>query len=144
MQFVITRELHAPREAVFDVIADPRRRIEWQSSLREVHVADEGPPRLGTCWYEVTRGGLRFDLQITEFERPLRWAERGQGRIADAKLTVRLEAEPGAPSTLVIVEAEVDFKRGLHLVAPVVRVLMPAALRADLGRVEKLAQAARP
>lgn len=143
MQFVIRRELQAPREAVFDVIADPRRRIEWQSSLREVHVADPGPPRLGTSWYEVTRGGLRFDLEITELDRPLRWAERGRGRIADAQLTVRFEAEPGSPSTLVIVEAEVDFKRGLHLVAPVVRVLMPVALRADLGRVEALARAVR-
>jgi uncharacterized protein YndB with AHSA1/START domain len=142
MQFVVTETLDAPREAVFDVISDPSRRTEWQSSLVSVHVATEGPPRLGTTWHEFARGGLRFDLEITEFERPVRWAESARGRIANARLAVILEAPAGAArSTRVIVYVEVDFRGPLKLAGPLVRVLMPAALRADLRRVEGLAQA---
>jgi hypothetical protein len=144
MRFVVTETLDAPREAVFDVISDPSRRTEWQSSLVSVHVSTEGPPRLGTAWYELARGGLRFDLEITEFDRPVRWAESARGSIANARLAVILEAPAGAGaarSTRVIVYVEVDFKGPLKLAGPLVRVLMPAALRADLRRLERLAQA---
>jgi uncharacterized protein YndB with AHSA1/START domain len=142
MRFVVTERLDAPREAVFDVISDPSRRTEWQGSLVSVHVSTDGPPRLGTAWHEFARGGLRFDLEITEFERPVRWAESARGRIANARLAVILEAPAGAArSTRVIVYVEVDFRGPLKLAGPLVRVLMPAALRADLRRVEDLAQA---
>jgi hypothetical protein len=128
---------------VFDVISDPSRRTEWQSSLVSVHVSTEGPPRLGTAWHEFARGGLRFDLEITEFERPARWAESARGSIANARLAVILEApaQAAARSTRVVVYVEVDFRGPLKLAGPLVRVLMPAALRADLRRVEALAQA---
>jgi uncharacterized protein YndB with AHSA1/START domain len=141
MRFVVTETLAAPREAVFDVISDPSRRTEWQSSLVSVHVSTEGAPRLGTAWHEFARGGLRFDLEITEFERPVRWAESARGSIANARLAVILEAPLGARSTRVIVYVEVDFRGPLKLAGPLVRVLMPAALRADLRRVERLAEA---
>lgn len=139
MRFVVTETLDAPREAVFDIISDPSRRTEWQSSLVSVHVSTEGPPGLGTVWHEFVRGGLRFDLEISEFERPVRWAESARGSIANARLAVILEA-PTARSTRIIVYVEVDFRGPLKLASPLVRVLMPAALRADLRRVEGLAK----
>jgi polyketide cyclase/dehydrase/lipid transport protein len=141
MHLSITETLEAPLEAVFDIISDPRRRLEWQSSLRSVHVRSDGPPRVGYAWYELTRGGLRFDLEITDFERPMHWAERGSGRLADARLDVRFEGLPGvsgAARTTVVLDVTVDFKGALKLVSPVVRRLMPVALRADLRRVEAL------
>jgi Polyketide cyclase / dehydrase and lipid transport len=141
VRLVVNTTLDATREALFDIISDPRRRPEWQSSLASVHVSTEGPPGLGTAWYELTRGGLRFDLEITEFERPVRWAEQARGRIANARLAVSLDEEPSASSTRVVVYVEVDFKGPLKLAAPLVRLLMPAALRADLRRVEALARA---
>jgi hypothetical protein len=141
VRFVVNEILHATREALFDIISDPRRRTEWQSSLTSVHVSTGGPPGLGTAWYELTRGGLRFDLEITEFERPLRWAEEARGRIANARLAVSLDREPSASSTRVVVYVEVYFNGPLKLADPLARVLMPAALRADLRRVEALARA---
>jgi uncharacterized protein YndB with AHSA1/START domain len=144
MHLSLTETLDAPPEAVFDVISDPRRRLSWQSSLRSVHMRSDGPPRVGYAWYELTRGGVRFELEITDFERPKRWSERGSGRLADARLDVHFEPAPGAsdaPSTKVALDVTVDFKGPLKLIGPVVRRLMPLALRADLRRVEALARA---
>jgi uncharacterized protein YndB with AHSA1/START domain len=141
MRFVVSETLDAPREAVFDVVSDPRRRTEWQSSLRSVQLLTKGEPGLGTRWYEYTRGGLRFDLEITAFERPSRWAERGGGRAADAALDVRFEEGPTRGSTLLVVEVDVTLKGVLKLASPMVRRLMPIALRGDLARVVGLARA---
>jgi uncharacterized protein YndB with AHSA1/START domain len=140
MQFVLVETLEAPRAALFDIISDPRRRTEWQSSLRSVQVLGEGPPGRGTRWSEYTRGGLRFDLEITEFERPLRWAERGAGRAADAALDVRFEEGPTRGSTRLVIEVDVTLKGLLRLAGPMVRRLMPLALRADLARAVELAR----
>jgi len=140
MQFVVVETLAAPREALFDIISDPRRRAEWQSSLRSVHVASEGAPGRGMRWSEYTRGGLRFDLEITVFERPLRWAERGGGRAADAALDVRFEEGPTRGSTRLVIDVEVRLKGVLRLAGPMVRRLMPVALRGDLARVVELAR----
>lgn len=139
MQFVLVETLAAPREALFDVISDPRRRTEWQSSLRSVHVTGAEEPGLGTRWHEYTKGGLRFDLEITAFERPVRWAERGGGRAADAGLDVRFEEGPTRGSTRLVIDVEVTLKGVLKLAAPMVRRLMPLALRGDLARVVALA-----
>jgi hypothetical protein len=140
MQFMVVETLEAPREALFDVIADPRRRLEWQSSLRSVHVSGDAAPERGLRWHEYTRGGLRFDLEITVFERPLRWAERGAGRAADAALDVRFEEGPTRGSTRVVIDVEVRLKGVLKLAGPMVRRLMPLALRDDLARAAGLAR----
>jgi hypothetical protein len=141
VRFTVTETLEATPEALFDIISDPRRRLEWQSSLTSVHVSTEGPPGLGTAWYEHTHGGLRFDLEITKFERPRRWAEQARGQIANARLAVTLDRGSSAGCTRVVVYVEIAFPRVLRLVGPFVRVLMPSALRADLRRLEALARA---
>ena len=143
MQFVVVETLQAPREALFDIISDPRRRAEWQSSLRSVHVQGSSKPGLGMRWYEYTRGGLRFDLEITAFERPSRWAERGGGRAANAALDVRFDEGPPRGSTRLVIDVDVTLKGVLKLASPMVRRLMPLALRGDLARVVELARPSR-
>lgn len=150
MHLTVIRVLEAPRAAVFAVLSDPRRRIEWQSSLLELHVETEGPPRLGTRWREKTKGSLEFEMEITVFEPPLRWGERGRGRLGQAELLVRFDEVPGASEpagtqraestrTSVRLDVDVHFKGPLELLSPLVRWLMPLALKADLNRAEKLA-----
>lgn len=137
MHFVVTERLEASQRAVFDVISDPRRRTEWQSSLRAVYLHTPGAPGVGTRWREVTRGGISFEMEITQHERPLRWGERGQGWIADAALLVEfLEA---GDATSVRVAVDVRFKGPFKALAPLVRRLMPVALAADLRRAGALA-----
>jgi carbon monoxide dehydrogenase subunit G len=141
MRLSVTETLDAPVDAVFDIICDPRRRLEWQSSLRHVQVSTSGEPRVGTSWREVTRGGLAFDLEITELERPSRWAERARGRFANARIGVDMEAV-SAGTTRLSLAVEIDFKGLAKLSAPIVKATMPLALKADLRRVEGLARRA--
>ena len=140
VHFVVTETLDAACAAVFDIISDPRRRLEWQSSLRSVELETPGPARLGTRWREVTRAGPGFEMEITAFEAPTRWSERGSGRLADAELQV--EFEPVPQGTRLSVTVDITFKGPFQLLAPLVRRLMPGALAADLRRVGKLARSA--
>ena len=110
-------------------------------SLLSVQVSTEGEPRIGTSWSEVTRGGFTFALEITEFERPKRWAERARGRFADARLALDFEASH-AGSTRLTLGVEVDFKGLARLGAPLVKAALSVALRGDLRRVEALARRA--
>jgi carbon monoxide dehydrogenase subunit G len=141
MRLSVTETLDAPVDAVFDIICDPRRRLEWQSSLHHVQVSTGGEPRVGTSWREVTRGGITFDLEITELRRPSRWAESARGRLANARIGVDLEAV-SAGSTRLSLNVEIDFKGLARLGAPIVKATMPLALKADLRRVEALARRA--
>ena len=143
MRFVVTERLQAPREAVFEIISDPRLRSRWQSSLVSVHVETDGPPRLGMRWHEIVRGGLRFDLEINEFERPSRWAEIAHGRFADARIGAGLRVGATPDTTIVMLTVEIDLAGPARLAAPAVRAIMPVALRADLRRLEALARAVR-
>jgi hypothetical protein len=138
VRFVVTETLQAPQRDVFDVISDPRRRLEWQSSLRSVQVSTSGPPRQGMRWREVTRGGVSFDMEITSFERPALWSERGRGWLADATLDVVLE--PLSAATRVSVAVDIAFKGPFKALAPLVRRFMPGALARDLRRLAVLAR----
>lgn len=140
MHFRVIKTLDAPRPALFDVLSDPRRRTEWQSSLSRLHVETPGPPRLGTRWREVTRVGAAFDLEITRHEPPGCWAERARGWLADAELLVQLD-EVG-PQTRLSVDVDIAFRGPFKALAPLVRRLMPGALGADLERLAALARAA--
>ena len=139
MHFVVTELLQAPPGALFDIISDPRRRTEWQSSLRTVHLHSAGAPGVGTRWREVTRAGVSFEMAITQHDRPVRWAERGEGWLANASLVVDFFS--AGDGTRVQVTVDISFKGAFNVLTPVVRRLMPAALAADLRRAGALAQA---
>jgi uncharacterized protein YndB with AHSA1/START domain len=140
VHFVVTETLAAPCASVFAVISDPRRRLEWQSSLRTVEVRTPGPARLGTRWREVTRVGPAFEMEITAFEESKLWSECGRGRLADAQLAVEFEAL--AQGTRLRITVDIAFRAPFQLLAPLVRRLMPGALAADVRRVGALARGA--
>lgn len=139
MHFVIRERLEAPRLAVFGVLSDPRRRMEWQSSLRSLQMLTDDSPRLGTRWRETTKGGVSFELEITTFAAPERWGESARGAVADAELMVEFQEADDA--TIVIVDVTVSFKGPFQALAPLVRLFMPLALSMDLRRVTALARA---
>jgi hypothetical protein len=137
MQFSIRRRVEAERTAVFRVLSDPRYRLDWQSSLRDLKVYTEGAPGLGTRWRETTAGGMEFDLEITTFDPPLRWGESARGKVADVRLLIEF-SEAGA-ATLLEVRVNMSFKGAFRMLAPLVRLFMPIALSKDLARAGKLA-----
>ena len=144
MHFSVQQTLDAPRQALFDVISDPRRRLEWQSSLRSLQIETEGPPGLGTRWSEVTQGGIRFAMEITAYEAPARWAERARGWLADAELMVSFHEAGAGRETRVEVEVSIAFKGPFKVLGPVVRRFMPSALAKDVQRAGTLARGVSP
>jgi uncharacterized membrane protein len=65
------------QEEAFDYIVEPVNRPNWLGSVLEVTDISEGPIGLGTSWNEKQKIAgriLEYHCNMTEFERPHRWA----------------------------------------------------------------------
>jgi hypothetical protein len=127
-----TVRFEVPAESAFDYLADPRRRPEWQSSLRRVEGVD-GQPRVGQTWTDVTKPGLRAAMVTTVLERPRLWAETGTWRAVRADLTLRF-APVGDDS------CDVHFRFRIRALGPVglaASALCVPAVRGDLRRAAR-------
>jgi hypothetical protein len=140
-----TMPVAAPPRAVFDYLADPRHRPEWQSSLRAVDLEDAGPPREGTRWVDRTAVGAGPRMRITEMVAPGvdgtsgAWSEVGTWRGLRAALRLTF-APDGADGTALGVELSVDGRWPWLPVVLVLRALAPAAVRSDLRRAARVVQ----
>lgn len=129
-----------PLAVVFDYLADPRNRPAWQSSLRRIELTDEGPPRVGLTWIDVTSAGVRPVMTITEMSPPVSgrgtWVEQGSWRRIEARLA--LDFRETTSGTVVRAAFTIT---GPTLVAPAIAVLnrlAPYAVRSDLRRAARL------
>lgn len=121
------------REAAFDYLVDPRRRPEWQSSLRRVERVDR-QPRVGQTWTDVTKPGLRPAMETTVLERPRLWAESGTWRFVRAELT--LHFEPAGSDA-----CDVHFRFRVHALGPIgfaATAISVSAVGADLRTAARL------
>lgn len=123
-------------EVVFTFLADPRNRPDWQSSLRAVEMQDDGEPRVGMRWRDLTSVGFRPDMSITELTPYRLWTEVGTWRGITAELRLRFTAVPGG--TRVVAEVDVSGDGAWGVLSSVVRRLAPAALGHDLERASRL------
>jgi len=125
-----------PVHEAFSYLADPRNRPEWQSSLRGVELIDEGDPRPGFRWRDLTAVRMVPEMVITVLEPDVLWAETGRWRAIEADLTLRFAPHRGGCS--VDVEFEV---RGNGYLRPVGWVASAAglfAVRSDLRRAGRI------
>jgi uncharacterized protein YndB with AHSA1/START domain len=133
----------APPRAVFDYLSEPRSRPEWQSSLRSVDLLTEGPTGVGTRWLDRTAVGACPVLEIVRMQAPDGatpgvWSEVGEWRGLRADLTLRFEPRTGSPTTLVVADADIGGALPWRPVSLVLRMLAPAAIKADLRRAARL------
>ena len=131
-----TLRYDVPVSAAFEYLADPRHRPEWQSSLRQVELLDEGAPHVGMRWRDITAVRMAPELTITELEPNVLWAETGRWRAMEADLTLRFAPHRGGCS--VDVEFEV---RGDGYLRPVGWAASRAglfAVRSDLRRAGRI------
>ena len=126
-----------PRAVAYDYLVEPANRPQWQSSLRAV--ADvSGPVAVGLTWTDVTKPGVRPQMELTEHDPPRRWSERGTWRSFDAVLTLHFAAVDDDTACDV---APTMTLRGRGLARPLAAVLAktaPRAVRADLVRAAKI------
>ena len=139
MHFTFEVPIAAPREAVFDYLADPVHRPDWQRSIRTFELAPQGAPRVGVRWRESVRGGITFDMEISAYERPRLWAEKIRSRAFSGTVTLTF-ADEGA-GTRLSVEVDVTSHGLWKLVDPIGAIGLRREMRRDLGRVASLLDA---
>jgi hypothetical protein len=137
----------APLADVYEYLAEPSNRPEWQSSLRSVDLLTDGPLRVGTAWIDRTAAGVNPRMEIIglvppgeDGDEPVTWSEEGEWRAIRAMLTLTFEPaedDPGATCVWVVA----DILTGplwLLPVRSVLRILAPAAVRSDLRRAARI------
>ena len=87
-----------PVHDAFTYLADPRNRPEWQSSLRRVELLDQGEPQIGLRWRDHTAARVVPEMEITQLEPDVLWAESGRWRAIEADLTLRFAPHRGGCS----------------------------------------------
>ncbi len=119
-----TAEIARPREQVFAYVTDPSLMSEWQQGVVSGHM-DAPTTRVGSKCTTVRRigGGEReVTTEITEYDPPQRWADRGiDGPI---RAIVAVTVEPLADGSRSRLTIDLDFTGhgiGKLLVALVVR-----------------------
>ena len=77
--FTVTIDLPHPPADLFRFLAEPRNRPLWQSSLRTVTDVDEGEPHAGQHWRDVTKAGIKPQMQLTDGLLTLRFLKTALG-----------------------------------------------------------------
>ena len=128
---------------VYDYLADPHNRPQWQASLRRVEVLDDGPPRVGTRWVDHVVGAPPFHLCITDMEPGDLWAEVGSSGPFTAYGTLLFaDAErDGRPGTEVRCIARVRGRGPARVLAPFAMVVAGVLVRNDLKRAARILSA---
>jgi len=134
--FTVTLELPHPPASVFRFLADPRNRPLWQASLRGVTDVDDGAPRTGMQWRDVTKVGIKPRMRITEL-RPYRLlSETGSWRGVDGLLTLRFVMIP--QGTRRTAEGRLIGHRPFGLATAVGGRWAPETIRKDLLRASEV------
>ena len=129
-----------PREEVFDYLAEPRHRPEWQSSLRRVEVLDDGPPAVGMRWVDHTVLGLSFELAIVDMRRAERWVEEGRSGPFEARVVLTFDPadERAVRGTIVGCEVAVRGRGVARPLGPLATSAGLVAARSDLRRAARI------
>ena len=132
----------APIEAVWTVVADVPRQLEWMHDMKSVRIETPGPIGIGTraeATVRILGIPVTDPVEVVEFEPPHRYAIRHLGLFeGDGLFTL----EPGADGTTTIVrwterlEPPVLPDLGAVVQAPILR----AIFQADLERMKRLVE----
>jgi hypothetical protein len=120
----------------FAYLADPRNRPEWQSSLRAVELLDEGEPRVGMRWRDLTSARIQPEMVITELEPDVLWAETGRWWGIQADLS--LGFSPSESGCEVVARLRVQGRGPLRLVGWVATRAGLVAVRNDLRKAARI------
>jgi len=140
--FSVTLELPHPPPVLFRFLADPRNRPLWQASLKTVTDIDEGEPRIGLQWRDVTKVGIKPWMEITELTPFRVLAETGTWRGVDGLLTLRfIKTRQG---TRLTAEGRLIGHGPFALAAAVSGRWAPETIRKDLLRASEVLTEQRP
>jgi len=134
----------APRQVVFDYLADPRNRPEWQATLNSVDLLDplspDEPPYVGLRWVDRVKIGPPFELQISRLEPGRLWSEVGSAGPFTAYGTLLFEDETldGTDGTRVQFIARVHGRGLARPLGPAATAVGAVLIRNDLPRMARV------
>jgi Polyketide cyclase / dehydrase and lipid transport len=126
VDFGASVKIDCPRERAFDLMADARNEIRWNSAVSRSELLSGEPISAGSRFLTVNRG-QEYEATIVSFERPalLVFAVTGKRMDINARFTFKEDAGGAA------VEEHLDFRpKGVMklffpLLAPLVRRDLP-------------------
>lgn len=142
MHLELERVILAPPLRVFEFFADPRNRPRWQRSLSSVTMLTQGEPGLGTRWQESPPGLGVVTMEITAFEPPTRWAERGVSKVGRLDLCLRFSTE--GEGTRLRLDADLELPSFLRWGVGLAKPFMLREVRNDLARAAEILDARAP
>jgi carbon monoxide dehydrogenase subunit G len=87
--------IRRPVEEVFDYVADPRNEPSWLPGAKSVTMTSDGELGLGSTFVgEYARAGS-VELELVEFERPVRVTFRARSKIVHFDDAVQLAPDAG-------------------------------------------------
>ena len=125
-----------PCAEAYDYLIDPANRAAWQSSLTGVEDVLGENGVVGQSWTDITTAGVHPHMELSDADRPHRWAERGTWRAFSATLT--LTFTPAGTSCDVTATMEVRARGVARPLGIALNRLAPLAVRSDLKRAAKL------
>jgi uncharacterized protein YndB with AHSA1/START domain len=143
---ISTTEVARPADEVFSYVIDPSTMSEWQEGVVRGHL-DTPATRVGSRCTTVRKIGGRereVTTEITEYDPPRRWADRGiEGPIRAA---VAVAVEPLSDGSRSRVTIELDFTGhgiGKLLVPLVVRKQAAKEMPGNMKRLKERLEADR-
>jgi uncharacterized protein YndB with AHSA1/START domain len=134
--FTVTIDLPHPPPVLFRFLAEARNRPLWQGSLRTVTDIDDGDPHPGQHWRDVTKVGIRPQMQLTELVPYRLISETGHWHGVDGLLSLKfLKIQQG---TRVTAEGRLIGRGAFALAAAVSGRWAPETIRKDLLRASEV------
>ena len=134
--FKVEVDVAAEPGVVFRYLADPRNRPEWQSSLKAVADVDAGEPRAGMRWRDVTKVGVKPQMELTEVTPFRVLSERGTWRGVVGLLTVKFKRT--SAGTRLIAQGSVTGTGVYAVAANAAGRLAAGEIKKDLERVAEI------
>lgn len=137
-------EVARPAEEAFAYVIDPSTMPEWQQGVVRGHM-DDATTRIGSKCITVRRiGGREREVvtEITEYDPPRRWADRGIS--GPVRAIVAVTVEPVADGSRSRVTIELDFTGhgiGKLLVPLVVRRQAASEMPENMRRLKQRLEA---
>jgi uncharacterized protein YndB with AHSA1/START domain len=134
--FTVTLDLPHPPADLFRFLAEPRNRPLWQSTLRSVTDIDDGEPRPGMQWRDVTKVGIKPWMELTDLVPYRLIGESGTWHGVDGILHLRfLKIQQG---TRVTADGRLIGHGPFAIAASVSGRWAPETIRKDLLRASEV------
>jgi len=121
-----TTRIAKPPEHVFDTLADLRNDAKWHSRVSSVELLSAEPIGLGTR-FKMVNGGSRYEVTITEYDRPSRLVFEATGK---PDLTIGYALEPNDEGTELASDFDFRPKGALKILFP----LFSPIIRRDIPK----------